>query len=73
MRVDALNNKINRKIGAAYCISDEADCLGAGMIPIDILPREGQYLKDPASLPGESFIRWQHCARSETVVEWQKK
>ena len=83
---DALENTINKKkIGAAYrisvlrtccayrTISNEAACVIAGMIPIEILAKEIQRLYDRTYLTGESPARRRQFARAETVAEWQEK
>lgn len=41
------------------------------MVPIQILAKEGQRLKDRAYLTGESSARWWQFPQIETIAEWQ--
>ena len=74
-----------RKIAAPYRLSalrtscayrttsDEAACVIAGMIPIDILANEGRRLYDPSYAIGESYTNRRQLARSDSILEWQKR
>ncbi|CAD7089303.1 unnamed protein product [Hermetia illucens] len=74
-----------RKIAAPYRLSalrtscayrttsDEAACVKAGMIPIGILVNEGRRLYDPLYEIGESYANRRQLARSDSILEWQKR